>query len=122
MSQAGTHGPPDDAHGLKEIYLPWKDFNRSSSPRFLNVPYAGLADQNVDAATKRAIDFAVQFHPLHERTQKMRAILKLMARNSQQVLGEEVAPQSKSTLLMCWTPGGEPKGWHPAGDRARAAF
>ena len=56
----------------------------------------------------------MQFHPLHERllapTQKMRAILKLMARNSQQVLGEEVAPQSKSTLLMCWTPGGEPKG------------
>ena len=40
----------------------------------------------------------------------MRAILKLMARNSQQVLGEGVAPQSKSTLLMCWTPGGEPKG------------
>ena len=61
--ETGCH----DAHGLKEIYLPWKGFNGYSSPRFLNVPYAGAADQNVDAATRRAIEFAVRFHPLRKQ-------------------------------------------------------
>jgi hypothetical protein len=108
--ETGCH----DAHGLKEIYLPWKGFNGYSSPRFLNVPYSGAADQNVDAATRRAIEFAVWFHPLRKQllapNQKMRSTLKPMARNSQQVLGEDVAEESKSALLICWTPRGEPKG------------
>jgi hypothetical protein len=65
-------------------------------------------------AHKKAVEVAVQFHPLHERlkqpTPQMRTILKLMARNSQQVLGRDVSEKHKADLLLCWTEGGTLQG------------
>ena len=104
----------DEAGGRKEIYLPWKGFNGNSSSRFLNLPQSGTTMHIQDPSAKRAVELAVQFHPLKNQllapTHKMRTILKLMARNSQQVLGETVSEENKSAFVICWTPKGELKG------------
>jgi hypothetical protein len=99
--------------GKKEIFLPWRDFNKNPSSRFLNLTPLDLSDKQ-DRPIRRAIDLASQFHPLQTRlltpTQKMRTILTLMVRNSYQVLGESVTDEDKSQFLVCWTPNGVPVG------------
>lgn len=94
----------DHAGGKKEIYLPWKGFNNNNSAFFLD--YHLQSPQSL-----RAVEIATQFHPLKTGLLWAKpAVLKLMARNSQQILGKEVKPQSKTSFVICWTPAGDPTG------------
>lgn len=78
----------DKAAGVKEIYLPWKDFSDSQSPLF-----------TVD---KQAIEMASQFHPgWHHCTP---AAQKLHGRNCYQILGADLKTPAK--FVICWTPDG----------------
>ena len=79
----------DYAKGIKEIYLPWKDFN--ASPSKLYPP------------TKEAFDLASTIHPAWPKL-KMGA-KKLHARNTYQVLGWYL--DKPSDLLICWTEEGK---------------
>ena len=91
----------DRANGKKEIFLPWKGFNQNASPFFLDFHLQS------PQATK-AVAIATQFHPLKQGLLSAKpAVLKLMARNSQQVLGHNVCTTSKSSFVICWTPNGE---------------
>jgi len=78
----------DKAQGKKEIYLPWKDFNKNKSPHFL-IP-------------AKAYDISAEVHP-HWNYLKL-PVKKLMARNAQQILGENL--DTKSIFVVCWTPDG----------------
>ena len=83
----------DLANGKKEVFLPWKGFNKNPRPRFLNLTHSDIDDRR-DRPTRRAIDLAAQFHPLGclllRPEYRLRTILKLMTRNSYQVLTHTV--------------------------------
>jgi len=72
----------------KDIFLPWRGFNDSSS---------GLYNISEDA-----LELASQNHPGWEWLKP--AVRKLMARNSYQVKGLDLDKPSK--FLICWTPDG----------------
>jgi len=82
----------DNVSGQKEIYLPVKKFNKHLSERF-EIP-------------KRAYDLARIYHPkyfgLHPFAKKC------MARNVQQIMGENVQPvlDDLSDMVICWTKDG----------------
>jgi len=81
----------DMARGRKEIFLPWKGFNRSFSPHF--------------SPPKQAEELASYFHPRWNLcTPSMR---KLHARNCQQVLGKNL--DNPIDFLLFRAP--ERKGW-----------
>ena len=82
----------DNIGGLKEIYLPYKRFNKSDSPLF-EIP-------------KRAYDLARIYHPSYFGLQTSGK--KFMARNVQQILGETTQPTIDKVcqLVICWTPDG----------------
>lgn len=75
----------DRSEGSKEIYLPWKNFEGSSSDLIISNP--------------QAYEIAERFHPywynLSEGAQK------LQARNSHQVFGLDL--KTPSEFLLCWT-------------------
>lgn len=70
----------------KEIYLPWKRFNRNTSPLF--------------EVTDEAIERSLEFHPAAGRLTP--AVRKIMGRNLYQVLGKDL--QTPSRFVVCWTP------------------
>ncbi len=74
--------------GDKEIYLPWKGFNNNES-KLYNI----TADAEV---------MAMKYHPLGKKLKFYPPILKLMARNGYQVLGEGL--NKPTNLIVCWTP------------------
>lgn len=76
----------------KNIYLPWKGFNRNDST---------LCDPTPDA-----FDMAAEFHPAWGRCSP--AARKFHARNCFQVLGYSLTVPSD--CVICWTPGGEAVG------------
>lgn len=77
------------------IYLPWPHFNGNSSARF--------------GATKAAYEIAAEFHPAWDRLSE--AARKLMARNTHQVLGDDVLRSEQySRFVLCWTPRGSGSG------------
>jgi len=78
--------------GKKEIYLPWQGFNGSNS-KFI-------------VSDKRAFELAEQFH-LYWYNLKDGA-RKLQARNSHQILGNDL--QTKSDFILCWTKNGKGSG------------
>jgi|SRR5271157_804771 len=78
----------DDVKGSKEIYLPWKNFNKNPSPLY-NIP-------------DKAYIIAQMYLP-HWLYLKP-PVKKLMARNAMQVLGETL--DVKSSFVLCWTPDG----------------
>lgn len=82
----------DKANGSKEIYLPWKGFNNSSSSLVVN--------------DKRAFDMARKYHPSFDRLKE--GAKKLQARNSHQVLG--LSLDSKSDFIICYTKNGAGSG------------
>ena len=122
LRSGGAHGADsafetgcDQAGGRKEIYLPWKGFNGNQSALFLSLPRVGNFDSIAGRMNdKRAVALAVQFHPLKTQlfvpSHKMRTVLKLMARNSQQILGESVSEENKTGFVICCTPQGQPIG------------
>jgi hypothetical protein len=82
----------DRGQGAKEIYLPWKGFEGSNS---------ALVLQN-----KKAYTIAEQFHPYWSNLSEYAK--KLQARNSHQVLGEDL--NTPSAFVVCWTNNGSGKG------------
>lgn len=76
------------AGGKKEIYLPWKGFNGSAS--------------SFVAPTRDAIGVAAAVHPAWSRLSP--AVQKLQARNSHQILGEDL--RTPCDFVICWTPDG----------------
>jgi hypothetical protein len=76
----------------KEIFLPWRGFNKNQSPLF-EIP-------------EKAFEISSQHHP---RWQYLREpVRKLMARNAQQVLGKNL--DTPVEFVICWTPDGCTKG------------
>ena len=79
----------DKANGLKEIYLPWKNFEGSNSNLFTTNP--------------KAIVIAKQFHPYWAKLSD--GARSLQSRNSHQVLGLDL--ETPSEFIICWTKGGQ---------------
>lgn len=73
----------DISNGVKEIYLPWKNFNNNKS--------------NLYSIPCQAYETIKDFHP-NPNTIKGGTI-KLMARNSQQVLGQQLTEPSKLVIF-----------------------
>ena len=73
----------------KEIYLPWKEFNNSTSKLF---------ELGTDA-----YEMAAMFHPKWSACSP--AARKFMARNCYQVLGQDL--KTRTDFIICWTPGGK---------------
>ncbi len=78
----------DQVDGRKEIYLPWKGFNKNNSPLY-DIP-------------NTAYTLAQKFHPAWFGLSP--AAKKLMARNIQQVCGKNL--DSPTKFVICWTPDG----------------
>jgi len=79
----------DRASGLKEIYLPWKNFQKSTSPHF---------DVSPEAQMIAAEIYGDRFMYLK------RPVKLLMSRNCYQVTGLTLDTPSK--FVLCWTPDG----------------
>lgn len=80
----------DRAAGLKEIFLPWKKFNYNQSPLF--------------EVSSEAIELSRIYYPTPELFEIKPYIAKLMGRNAQQVLGQNL--DSPVDFVVCWTPDG----------------
>lgn len=80
------------ANGTKEIYLPWSGFEGSKSNLVVN--------------NQQAFEIAKQFHPYWNNLKD--GDKKLQARNSHQVLGEDLDTLSK--FIICWTKNGKGQG------------
>jgi hypothetical protein len=76
----------EGAGKAKQIFLPWKGFNGSKSELY-EVP-------------DEVVEFSLAFHPngFHLRP----GVNKIMGRNAQQVLGQNLDEPSK--FVICWTP------------------
>ncbi len=82
----------DNAHGKKEIYLPWQFFNNSVSKHIVN--------------RELAFTIAKQFHPHWNNLSQ--GGQKLQARNTHQILGQDL--YVKTDFVICWTKGGAGRG------------
>lgn len=90
--RSGSAGGADEAFEKgavrKEIFLPWKGFNKNRSQLF-------------DVSTE-ALKLAEQLHPAFNRLSQ--GAQKLMARNGYQLLGCNL--REPSQFVVCWTPDG----------------
>lgn len=82
----------DEGSGTKEIYLPWKGFNNSTSSLY--------------SPMQAAFDLAATIHPVWNKLTI--GAKKLHARNCHQVLGLNL--DTPSSLLICWTKDGKEVG------------
>lgn len=82
----------DNANGQKEIFLPWKGFNKNKS-------------SFVDP-TREMFDMAREIHAKWEILSM--GSKKLHARNCAQVLGYDL--NTPSSVIICWTVDGKTKG------------
>jgi len=73
---------------MKEIYLPWKDFNNNKS-KYYNI-------------TKKAFELGKEYHKGWSYLKP--GAKKLMARNGYQVLGYDL--KTPSNFILCWTDDG----------------
>lgn len=85
----------DKSRGKKQIFLPWKNFNDNKSPLYTQP----------DWARKVAFDF----HPYINENSK-HSLIKLMSRNSMQILGPNNKEEEHSKFVVCYTPDGEDSG------------
>ena len=97
----------DAGNGAKEIFLPWRGFNHSTSQLSLKEP--------VDA---KLFDLAAQYHPAWGRLS--RSVRLLIARDGQQVLGANL--DKPSTFIVCWTENGKATGGTGQAIRIAEAF
>lgn len=79
----------DHANGSKEIYLPWKKFNRNSSELY--------------TPSDLAFEIAEKYHP--KWNDLRHNIKKLHARNTHQILGQDCC--TPVDFVVCFTPKGE---------------
>lgn len=82
----------DIIKGPKEIYLPWANFENSKSKLIVKDP--------------RAWEIAEKYHPYWHNSSP--GAKKLQARNSHQVLGEDL--NTPSNLIICYTKNGKGAG------------
>jgi hypothetical protein len=82
----------DKKLGLKEIYLPWSKFEGSDSSLVVEDP--------------KAYEIAEKFHPYWYNLKD--GAKKLQARNSHQVLGQDL--NTPSSFILCWTKKGKGEG------------
>lgn len=82
----------DAMEGFKEIFLPWKGFNKSASLYY---------QQPIEAFM-----LASQLHPVYKKLSY--GAKKLHARNVQQILGFEL--KDPVDLVICWTRNGKEVG------------
>jgi len=76
----------NEGHGSKEIYLPWKGFNDNNSPFYT---YTHLHEE-----------IAFKYHPnLYGQKD---STIKLMTRNSAQVLGQDC--KTRTAFVACYCP------------------
>ena len=81
--------------GEKEIYLPWKGFNKNDSDLYLD---------NIDPdLIEKSKEIAKKFHPSWNFLSD--GGRKLMIRNTFQILGKDL--ETPSSFVVCWTPGGK---------------
>lgn len=79
--------------GKKEIYLPWRGFNGSESSLFL------------ESFEKRILDEAeIIARDNHPNPNLTASILKMMTRNTFQILGKRL--NEPSSFVICWTKDG----------------
>lgn len=78
----------DAVSGSKEIYLPWKGFNKHLS--------------TFDTPSSAAELLAIEIHPNFSKLSD--AASKLLSRNMHQVLGFKLTQPSE--FVICWTPDG----------------
>lgn len=76
----------------KEIFLPWKNFNKNKSPLY--------------TASPEAWNLAKKYHPRWSSLDEWGQ--KLMARNSHQVLGRDL--KTPIEFIVCWTKDGNISG------------
>ena len=74
---------------LKEIYLPWTNFNNNKE---IFIPIS-----------QEALKMAEKFHPYWINSKE--GARKLHARNCYQILGKNL--DKPSNFVICWTPGGK---------------
>lgn len=74
--------------GQKEIYLPFKDFNKNKSPFF--------------GVSEAALNLAEKYHPKWSACSPIAKLLH--ARNGYQVLGNDL--KTPVDFIICWTPDG----------------
>lgn len=82
----------DLVSGKKEIYLPWAGFENSNSKLIVK--------------DKKAFEIAEQFHPYWHNLSE--GAKKLQARNSHQILGQDL--KTPSRFVICWTKKGKGQG------------
>lgn len=82
----------DTVNGLKEIYLPWKNFNNNKSTRY--------------TISSDAHDLAKKYHPRWDILSA--SAKKLMIRNCYQVLGYGL--NTPVDFVVCWTNDGKASG------------
>ena len=88
------NGVPEDKE--KQIFLPWKNFNKNPSLYYLN---SLISKENWDEAKK----IASNFHPSYQYLKH--GVKKLMTRNTFQVLGPNpLDPSQWSSLVVCYCP------------------
>lgn len=78
----------DDGNGQKEIFLPWKSFNKNPSSLY--------------PATEDAMKVAAEIHPNWKGLRE--PARKLVARNMHQIMGKTLKQPVK--CVICWTPDG----------------
>lgn len=78
--------------GKKEIYLPWKGFNKSKSSLF--------------QVSEDALSLAKEFHPYWHKLSRSSRLLQ--ARNGYQLLGLDL--NTPAQIVICYTTGGKIKG------------
>lgn len=81
----------DIVNGKKEIYIPWKYFNNSSSDLIVR--------------NKKAFEIAKEFHPYYDKLSD--GAKKLQARNSHQILGVDL--NTPVDFVVCYTKNGTEK-------------
>lgn len=79
----------DDVRGLKQIFLPWANFNQNKSPFY--------------GYTRGAWEMAKQYHPKWEYL--LPSTRQLMARTSHVMMGLDM--NQKVDFVLCWTKNGE---------------
>jgi hypothetical protein len=82
----------DAVHGPKEIFLPWKGFNGSKSTLIVS--------------DSQAFEIAAKYHPYWPHLNQ--GAQKLQARNSHQILGQDL--RTPSDFVICWTKDGSGAG------------
>ena len=82
------------AGGQHEVYLPWRGFEGRSGEGY------------IDAPTSEAEAMAAEHHPNWDNLSQ--GARKLHARNSHQVMGQDL--NSPSQFVLAWTPGGKGEG------------